>query len=103
MTYTDNDIEDYGDYLIEVSERIIILNNRIKNNIHIDNIEIDEIKRLSNDEWGFKYKIYKGNLPEPTKKAIGPIVGTIRYQSFNIWMAIKMAERRDEKLKQLGI
>jgi hypothetical protein len=101
--YTEEEMDKYNDYLDEVRERVIYLNGRINNPVKQEQIEFSNIKNISREEWGFTYKIWKSNLPEPTKKAIGPIKGSIRFESFNIWMAVKKAQQREDKLKQLGI
>lgn len=102
--YTTGELEAYEAYLDDARKRIIALNKKIGNNIeHLFYIDISDIKKVTREEWSIRYRIYKPGLPKATAKAIGPINGTIRYQSFDVWKMEKLAQQREDKLKQIGL
>lgn len=94
----DNEIEEYNRYLTAVRERIKFLNKKIGKKVELDHIDLPTIKKLNNEEWGFVYKI---NLCKNFTK--GAMNGTIRFKSFDLWVAKKKADDREQKLKKLGL
>ena len=94
--YTEDDIEQYADYSDWVREQIV--KNEEEDIVAYKSlIDIEEIfveKGANGKYWRIEWLL---NHPE------GLIVGMLNTQTFDDWLAIKVMEQRNDRLKELGI
>ena len=112
MTFEDKELIDYNDYMNFIREEISI---ECKTKFTLTSYEPTpdeiEIKHITTDScdgrWSITYSVY---YPHPVMNVLKKIPGKMnkihgmsKKASFEQWKAIKIANDRDEKLKQLGI
>jgi hypothetical protein len=94
--YTENEIEEYGKYMDWVREQIV-KNEEDDIVVYKNNIDIEEItmqKGPNGKYWKIEWLL---NHPE------GLVVGMLNTQTFDDWLAIKVMEKRNDRLKEIGI
>lgn len=105
MTYTDEDLDNYNDYMDFIREHII-KETREKFNLIIGEhqIELGHIKADDPNRWTFYYTIindYKDQFEiwrGSNKRSC-----MTKQVDFGTWQLIKLSEKRDKRLKELGI
>jgi hypothetical protein len=112
MDFTEKELNDYNDYMDFIREEISIeCKTKFTNSGYDptpDEIEIKHISKEGNDDrWSITYSVY---YPHPVMNLIKKIPekknkvhGMSKKVNYHQWKAIKIANERDEKLKQLGI
>lgn len=105
MTYTDEDINDYNEYMDFIREHIIKeTKEKFKLKIKEHQIELGHIKMDDPNRWVFYYTIlndYKDQFE--VWKGSNKRSCMTKQVDFSTWQLIRLAEERDKKLTQLGI
>lgn len=104
--YSDNEVEEYNNYMNYIRELIIDESvNKFKLKVTLGQLEIkDVMKDKESNKWKFYYKImnpYNDNWEIWRGKP--KIDGMTKQINYDDWKLKKIADAREQRLKDLGI
>lgn len=106
LYYTDREMDGFNEYMDYIRDQIA-KQSKEKFDRDIDDIDIKHIKREDDGRWTINYT---ATYPHPVLNVVKKIVskrekvsGMSKQPSFQTWLAIKIADDRDQKLRDLGL